>query len=164
MCKFKHAAAMPHQTCAGLLRTVLMLLCADKGNGHNDNNSQPGSARKAACLPTGHVAVSNSVRSSVSASPLSPAVPPVADLVRKCSCSTLLPHHCVPMLNEAAYACPLPHISASLLTQQVSAGVRLPSHISAFGENSSDEQLDSLPDEVLEENHAGTSAVACTTW
>ena len=50
------------------------------------------------------------------------------------------------------------------LTEQVSAGVRLPSHISAFGENSSDEQLDSLPDAVLEENHAGAGADACSSW
>jgi hypothetical protein len=66
------------------------------------------------------------------------------------------------VLKEAADALTLALTSSLPLTRQVSAGVRLPSHISAFGENSSDEQLDSLPDAVLEENHAGTGADACT--
>jgi hypothetical protein len=73
-----------------------MVLCADKSNGHNDTNSQPGSARKPAALPPSQVAVSNSVRSSASASPLSPAVPPVADLVRMLQLFDAVHHHVSP--------------------------------------------------------------------
>ena len=76
-----------------------MVLSADKSNGHMDPNSQPGSARKPPALPPSQVAVSNSVRSSASASPLSPAVPPVADLVRMQQLLITVCHHLNPLVK-----------------------------------------------------------------